>query len=172
MWHRELCPALGGTQEDGSPRGSVAFGPLSHRGTHGAGLGRGPHITAHPSSSRCTLLQGDTSMPSAVPWCLGTRWQRSGCWRRGEVRTPPPAPHSSSSCCGWSHGVEVTRGDTAAPKAAVRTMGALIGDAGGPTLTAGLGASMGRVGTSHGNVRDISEQNEGTGRVGMGRHLR
>lgn len=51
-------------------------------------------------------------------------------------------------------------------------MGALIGDAGGPTLTAGLGASMGRVGTSHGNVRDIPEQNEGTGRVGTGRHLR
>lgn len=61
--------------------------------------------------------------------------------------------------------MEVTRGDTAAPKAAIRTMEALIGDAGGPTLTPGLEASLGHVGTSLGTGQP--EQNEGTMPVRM-----
>lgn len=47
------------------------------------------------------------------------------------------APSSSPACCGWSRGVEVTRGDTAAQKAATRTMAGHKGTqaaALGPTL--------------------------------------
>lgn len=57
-------------------------------------------------------------------------------WRATEARgqrgkANPPPPYSSPACCGWSCGVEVTRGDTAAQKAATRTIVGSAEDAGG-----------------------------------------
>ena len=79
---------------------------------------------------------GGTSIPSPVPCPVPGCQREQGCaglasnrGRRGAGGGKPP--YSSPACCGWSCGVEVTRGDTAAQKAATRTIVGSAEDAGG-----------------------------------------
>lgn len=89
-------------------------------------------------SSRCPLFrQGDTSVPDTIPRRSGTPMAVGGGTRCWWLWGAGEAPSSSPACCGWSRGVEVTRGDTAAQKAATRTMAGHKGTraaALGPTL--------------------------------------
>lgn len=107
-------------------------------------------------------------MPSSAPCPVPGRQREQGCAGlasdRGQraAREGKPPPYSSPACCGWSCGVEVTRGDTAAQKAATRTIVGSAEDAGGH---AALNARQGsrripgtprkgtRPGASH--IRDI-----------------